>query len=144
MKKVLLLFLSIIMIGFTSCSKDEESETTTTNSSSSSSQTKTKTEVIITVTNPQGQTKSGYIVVMFKKEFDPKQAFDSNDIIKEVVSDNNGVAKFDLDNLVLNKVTYYFEVFSKNNNGDYILESIIRKKLDISKNQSIKTSIVIK
>jgi len=102
----------IIMMG--SCQKDDSS------SFSTSSTTTTTTAIIkITVTDGLGSTQAFKTVDMFDQEISLTQ---QNTVIKSAISNTNGVATFNMENLATNiPKTYYFGVF-KQVGIDYILQ----------------------
>ena len=136
MRKILLLTfcLSIIMV---SCSKEEITETS---EESISSNTSSKTEVVINVIDIHNNPKSGYVVMMFVQK--PSSTTTLPTIIKQVNSNSEGIAKFDLDSYLTTPKTLYFEAFTKDGNN-YIWKSISHPSKTISKGTKWTTSIIV-
>ena len=106
MKKIFL--LTTITLFFLSCSRDENS------SSSSSSTTNTQTtttSIKMNVVNAQNVPQSNVIVMMFKSKVTSSANLPA--IEKQVTSDSNGLANFDLSTYITSDIptTYYFEAF---------------------------------
>ncbi len=126
--KFLFIALSVMFI-MQSCEK-EESKTTAN----------TATEVVIVLEdiNNNNKPKEGYYVMMFNKPFDINNAKS----IKSVKTGKDGMATFNLEDLVTDKKTFYFEAFKKQGNT-YVQKSLARTKVEVSKHQSIKTNIPV-
>jgi len=137
MKKLFLfLFISAVIIA---CKKDESSLTT---SSSSNTTVITNTWVKLSVLNLQGDAVPGLKVMMFRVQ--PSNTSPLPPIIKEVTSDANGLAYFDLNNIVTTSipVTYYFEAF-RESGEDLIWESINHPSWEITKGTMVTSSILV-
>ena len=112
MKKIFL--LTTITLFFLSCSRDENS------SSSSSSTTNTQTtttSIKMNVVNAQNVPQSNVIVMMFKSKVTSSANLPA--IEKQVTSDSNGLANFDLSTYITSDIptTYYFEAFRQQGNN---------------------------
>jgi len=129
MRNYLLLTVCIAVL-FTSCSK-----------SSSTSTTLSETAIIFTVMDAENNVKSGYTIMMFTEKFQLDELFPT--IEKQVVSDSEGIAKFDLNDYIVNPKTLYFEAFVKEGNG-YVWKSIVHHpEITISKGTKTTTSIIV-
>lgn len=122
-----------------SCSKDEESSSTDTGGSST---TTTATWVKLTATTSTGVTKPNYIVMMFDQPVTSASALPP--IKKQVTTDANGLAYFDLNTLVTSTTptTYYFEAFVLSGDN-YVMKSISHPTYNIAKGQKITSSILV-
>lgn len=142
MKKNVFNVLTILLLAFITFSCTKEVETTTTSTSSTTTSTSSNTWVKLTVLDINGEVKPNYEVFMFESE--PSKTSPLPPIIKEVTTDANGLAYFDLSSLVTgtNSKTYYFEAFY-DNGTDYIWESITNYNVSISKGQMVTSSILV-
>lgn len=122
-----------------SCGKDESSLNTTTTTTTT---TTSETWVKLSVKNTQGVAQAGLKVMMFNIQ--PSNSSPLPSVIKEVVSDANGLAYFDLNMLVTTSipVTYYFEAF-RESGGNLIWESINHPSWDLKKGSMVTSSIVV-
>ncbi len=112
MKKLVLLFVSLAMIGLTSCSKDEEE--------------KVSTIVNVKVTN-KGKAEAGVTVCLFSEQagfnspfFTPFHAD------RKIITESDGVARFELQNVfdldaVRKQTTFYFGVFKGSDTDPTVL-----------------------
>lgn len=130
--------LALISIFTISCSKED-------NSSSTNSEViidHTSTWVKHTVMNLQGVAKPGLRVMMFKSAVSGTSTLPP--IEKEVISDANGLAYFDLTTTVTSDVAvkYYFEVFKTTTNG-MTWESITHPNYDLKKGTMVTSSIIV-
>lgn len=126
-----------IAVLFSSCSKVETSKTT---SSSSSSTTLSETAVILTVKDVQNNIKSGYTIMMFTEKVQLNEPLPT--IEKQIVSDSEGIVKFDLNDYIVNPTKLYFEAFVKEGNN-YIWKSISHPEGTIKKGTTWTTSIFV-
>lgn len=138
MKKALYI-IAIASLVF-SC-RSESTEENTSSSSSSSTQTST-TSVRMSVINSQNVTQKDIVVMMFKTK--PTSSTNLPNIEKQVISDTNGLANFDLSTYITSDiaVTYYFEAFKKEGNN-YVWISKTHPEIAIKKGQQTTTSIVV-
>lgn len=139
MKKIFFLFtLSLFLL---SCDRSETVTTETSTTGSSTTQT-TTTSVKMNVINSNSVPQAGVVVMMFREKVTSQQALPV--IVKEVTSDANGLAYFDLSTtLNANEEVFYFEAFRKNGNN-YTWVSTIHPVLTIKKNTQTTTSIIVK
>lgn len=138
MRKILT--IATLLVIFIGCSRTDESSSTES-SSSSSSQT-TNTTVKMNVVNAQSVPKSGITVMMFKTKVVTNAPLPN--IEKQVVSDANGLANFDLESYITSNIpqTYYFEAFTKQGNN-WVLVSTIHPEIQIKKGTQTTTSIIV-
>lgn len=137
MKKIFL--LTTITLFFLSCSRDENS------SSSSSSTTNTQTtttSIKMNIVNAQNVPQSNVIVMMFKSKVTSSANLPA--IEKQVTSDSNGLANFDLSTYITSDIptTYYFEAFRQQGNN-LVWVSTIHPEISIKKNTQVTTSIIV-
>ncbi|MFT5753105.1 MAG: hypothetical protein ACI924_000313, partial [Flavobacterium sp.] len=101
-RATLFALLTILVI---SCSKDEDSSSSETNTST------TTTWVKLTTLISAGIVKPNYKVIMFSTQ--PTTNTPLPTILKEVTTDANGLAYFDLNSMITDTTptTYYFESF---------------------------------
>ena len=122
-----------------SCSKDEKTNSTeTTNTSVNITNTMAK----ITVLTAAGVTKPNYVVMMFDQPFTTIATLPP--ILKQVTTDSNGLASFDMNTIVTNTTPkfYYFEAFVETTTG-YTLKTIPRFKTELVKGNSLTTSLLV-
>jgi hypothetical protein len=121
-----------------SCSKED----TTTNSTSTSSTTTTVTWAKITAITSSGTIKPNYIVMMFDQPVTNTNALPP--IIKQVTTDVNGLANFDLSTIVTSTTpkTYYFEAFVQSG-SNYTMKSVSHPSSQFSKGSMYATSIIV-
>ena len=137
-------FLKMSVVGIAailtiSCSKDEKTNSTeTTNTSVNITNTLAK----ITVLTAAGVTKPNYTVMMFDQPFSTIAPLPP--ILKQVTTDSNGLASFDLSTIVTNTTPkfYYFEAFVEIPTG-YTLKTIPRFKTELVKGTSLTTSLLV-
>ena len=140
--KIKFLKISIVAIATLltiSCSKDEKSNSTeTTNTSINVTNTLAK----ITVLTSGGITKPNYIVMMFDQPFSTSAPLPP--ILKQVTTDSNGLASFDMNSIVTNTTPkfYYFEAFVQTTTG-FDLKTIPRTKIELTKGTSLTTSLLV-
>ncbi|ELV7526167.1 hypothetical protein QMU91_002392 [Flavobacterium psychrophilum] len=137
LKATILAFVTIFTI---SCSKDDSSSTTETNTSGG---TTISTWAKFTVATPTGVIKPNYIVMMYDQPFSPTATMPT--IIKQVTTDANGLANFDLNTIVTTSTPkkYYFEVFTQSG-SDYILKTTFsRFDSDFSKGSHLTTTLLV-
>ncbi len=138
MKNILLL-MTLLLLLFSSCEKEESTTSTIIHKEDV---IETQTEVRITVLNTQEEPQSNYVVMMFEEEIDENEPLPP--ILKQVITDESGLASFDLGNMVSENETkiYYFEAFTEIPNG-YVYESLFHTKLEVKKGSRVSTSIVV-
>lgn len=131
------LFLAIFAL---SCSKDKDEEATFT--SSSSSTTETQTSVKLTAITSSNETKANYVVMMFDEPATVTSPLPP--IIMQVTTDVNGLAHFDLTQIVISSTpkTYYFEAFEPDGEN-YIWRSITHPSYDLKKGRMVTSSILV-
>ncbi len=131
MKKVFLLFVSIAMIGLTSCKEDED-----------------KTPKVASVVNVKvtkaGKEKAGVTVCMFseKKGFGT-QLFQPIHADKKIITEGNGVASFDLQevfnlDIIDTQTTFYFGIFTDGDSPKVLGKTAVTIKKGETKNVEIK------
>ena len=135
MRKITLFLVATVLLF--SCKKDE-----TNFSSSSSTTTTTENWVKLSVINAQGIVKPGLKVMMFREPVTMNSPLPA--IIKTVVSDNSGLAFFDLNSFITTDIAvkYYFEAFRETNDG-LIWESINHPSWNIIKGTMVTSSIIV-
>lgn len=134
------LILASVTIFTISCSKDESSSTTSTGGSST---TTINTWAKFTITTPEGVVKPNYIVMMFDTPFSTSAPMPV--IIKQVISDANGLANFDLDAIVITSITkkYYFEAFVLSGSNYVLKTNFSRFDSDFAKGNNLTTSLLV-
>ena len=137
MKKILL--LALFALTLINCSRTDESSTDSTTTSTTQT---TQTSVKMNVVNSQNQKQPGIIVMMFKTKVTNSSNLPT--IEKQVISDANGLANFDLSSYISSDINqkYYFEAFKLQNNN-YVCISTTHPEIDIKKNTQITTSIIV-
>jgi hypothetical protein len=138
-KTSILFFITIFSI---SCSKDESTSTTET---TGSSVTITNTSAKFTVRTSAGMLKPNYIVMMFDQPFSPSAVLLTSSIIKQVTTDANGIANFDLNTIVTHTTDkkYYFEAFIQTPTGFELKTNFSRFSVDLKKGNSLVTSLIV-
>ena len=137
LKATVLALFTILSI---SCSKDDDSTSIDT---SQSSTTVINTWAKFTVATPSNVVKPNYIVMMFEQPFSPNAPLPT--IIKQVTTDANGLANFDLNAIVTTATPkkYYFEVFTQSGT-DYTLKTTFsRYDSDFSKGSHLTTTLLV-
>lgn len=127
----MLSLLSILFIGFSSCSDDDDDAPFL------------GANVEVTVKNLAGIVQKGETVYMYKD----KEVTDSTkpeDATKQIVTDENGVAKFSLNltelNILESQTTLYFAVFYKVGDKSLVAGS---SGVTVKRNESKKLDITI-
>lgn len=142
MKNKYLKSLSFAIIAFIafSCSSDETINTTET--SGTSTTINSNASVKLTAINSSGATKANYIIMMFETPLTTNSPMPT--IIKQVTTDANGLANFDLSTIVTSATPkkYYFEAFISNG-SNYTLKSISHPDFDIAKGIVVTSSIIV-
>ena len=135
--KIFTLFFLIILS--VSCSKDDEVSTEYTQNTST---TTTNTWVKLTARTINGTVKPNYKIMMFSTE--PSMTAALPPILKEVTTDVNGLAYFDLNSMITSSTptTYYFEAFTDTPTG-YQLRSISHFNTEIKKGNMVTSSILV-
>jgi hypothetical protein len=131
--------LALVTIFTISCSKDESSNTT---DESSSSTTQSQTWVKLTAITTAGVPKANYKIMMFKTQPTTTTALPT--IEKEVTTDANGLAYFDLNTMITSTIpaTYYFEAFVQTG-ADYTWKSVTHYNVNLSKGTMATSSIIV-
>ena len=134
--------LSVLTFLTISCSKDESTSTTET---SGSSVTISNTSAKFTVRTSAGTLKPNYIVMMFDQPFSPSAVLLTSSIIKQVTTDANGIANFDLNTIVTHTTDkkYYFEAFIQTPTGFELKTNFSRFSVDLKKGNSLVTSLIV-
>jgi hypothetical protein len=134
--------LSIVIIFTISCTKDESTSTTET---SGSSITISNTSAKFTVRTSAGMLKPNYIVMMFDQPFDPSAVLLASSIIKQVTTDANGIANFDLNTIVTHTTEkkYYFEAFIQTPTGFELKTNFSRFSVNLNKGNTLVTSLIV-
>lgn len=121
------------------CTKEEK--TISTNYSQSTS-TQSSTTVTLSVIDSEGSIKVGYHVLMFNSKVKLNQPI--GPIQMEVISDENGIATFDLDGYITNVPdSVFFEACTKQGNN-YVVESITHPGFLVEKGHKITSGIMVK
>ncbi|SDE04513.1 hypothetical protein SAMN05421544_102160 [Riemerella columbipharyngis] len=123
------------------CRKEES--TTSTSSSSSTEIIKTSTSAKITVLHENGSTQEGVVVLMFDAKVETDKPLPR--ILKEAVTDSNGLAYFDLAFFESSEgQTFYFAGFTKNSDDSYSLIGKNQPAFTLKKGHVYSSEIVIK
>ena len=135
--KIFTLFFLIILS--VSCSKDDEVSTEYTQNTST---TTTNTWVKLTARTINGTVKPNYKITMFNVQ--PSTTAALPPILKEVTTDVNGLAYFDLNSMITSSIpsTYYFEAFIETPTG-YQLKSITHFNTELVKGNMVTSSIIV-
>lgn len=138
MKKLILTFATLALMASCRSESSEESNSMETETSTQTSSTLVK----MNVSNSQNIAQKDIVVMMFKAKV--TSATNLPTIEKQVTSDSNGLANFDLSAYITSNIptTYYFEAFKKDGNN-YIWVSKTHPEISIKKNQQVTTSIVV-
>ena len=130
-KAMTLAFITLMII---SCTKEESSSSTTTTISA--------TGVKLTAQTANGELKEDYIIMMFATRPALNEVLPP--IIKQVRTNENGLAFFDLNAVITSTIekTYYFEAFV-DIEGDYLWTSITHPSFDIKKGNMHTSSILV-
>jgi hypothetical protein len=133
-KSTLFALLTILVI---SCSKNEDSSSSETNTST------TTTWVKLTTLISAGIVKPNYKVIMFSTQ--PTTNTPLPTILKEVTTDANGLAYFDLNSMITSTTptTYYFEAFISDGSGGYVWKSISHFNVSLIKGSIATSSILV-
>lgn len=141
MKTIFLKATILVLVTFftISCSKDDDSSSTETGGGSS---TTTNTWVKLTAITSTGVNKPNYIIMMFDQPVTSSSALPP--IKKQVTTDANGLAYFDLNSMVTSTIpkTYYFEAFVQNGTG-YTWKSVSHYTVDLKKGTMATSSIIV-
>lgn len=132
--------LALIAIFTISCSKDSSSSTTDTQVSGG---TTINTWAKFTIATPAGIIKPNYIVMMFEQPFTTTTQLPT--IIKQVTSDANGLAYFDLNTIVTSTTSkkYYFEAFTQSGANYVLRTNYSRFDSDFSKGSNLTTTLLV-
>ena len=132
--------LALLTIFTISCSKDDDSSSTETGGGSS---TTTNTWVKLTATTSTGVVKPNYIIMMFDQPVTSASALPP--IKKQVTTDANGLAYFDLNSMITSTTptTYYFEAFVSNGSGGYTWKSVTHYQTNLAKGTMVTSSIIV-
>jgi hypothetical protein len=133
-KATLFALLTILVI---SCSKDEDSSSSETNTST------TTTWVKLTTLISAGIVKPNYKVIMFSTQ--PTTNTPLPTILKEVTTDANGLAYFDLNSMITDTTptTYYFESFTTYLSVGYVWKSVSHFNVSLIKGSTVTSSILV-
>ena len=119
------------------CSKEES---TSSSSSESSSTTQSTTEANLNVVDIDSNPKAGYTVMMFLEK--PSLNEPLPEIQMQVISNAEGLARFDLKDYITGPTTLYFEAFTVDGNN-YIWESVTHPVKTIDVGTKWTTSIIV-
>lgn len=135
------LALTTVIISVISCSKNDSSDSSFT-AGSITTTTTSNTSVKLTASTSANVLKPNYIIMMFDQPVTSSTALPP--IKKQVITDANGVANFDLTSIVTGTTAtkYYFEAFVETPTG-YTWKSVSHPSYDISKGQVITSSIIV-
>lgn len=130
MKKLFIIgLLSALFLGFTSCDKDDDAPLLGAN-------------VKVTVKNWPGASKDGVTVYMYDKEVTSSTT--KGDAKKQVVTDANGVADFDITfsklNIIESQTSLYFAVFYTVGSTETVAGS---SGITVERNKSYNVDVVI-
>lgn len=130
--------LALVTVMTFSCSKSSSSSTDTGGSST----TTTNTWVKLTATNATGANKPNYIIMMFDQPVTSTTALPP--IKKQVVTDANGLAYFDLNSMITTTTPtkYYFEAFVQSG-ANYIWKSVTHFDVDLAKGTMATSTIIV-
>ncbi|MFT7251123.1 MAG: hypothetical protein ACI9FW_000843 [Flavobacterium sp.] len=133
-RATLFTLLTILVI---SCSKDEDSSSSETNTST------TTTWVKLTTLISAGIVKPNYKVIMFSTQ--PTTNTPLPTILKEVTTDANGLAYFDLNSMITDTTptTYYFESFTTYLSVGYVWKSVSHFNVSLIKGSIVTSSILV-
>lgn len=139
MKKIF--FLSALLSLSINCSSSDDEVSTSETSTTTTTQS-TSTAVKMNVVNAQNVKQPNITVMMFKTKVTTTTNLPT--IEKQVVSDSNGLANFDLSSYITSNIAqdYYFEAFKKEGNN-YVMISTTHPVISIKKNNQVTTSIVV-
>ena len=131
--------LALLTIFTISCSKDDDSSSTETGGGSS---TTTNTWVKLTATTSAGVVKPNYIIMMFDQPVTSASALPP--IKKQVTTDANGLAYFDLNTMITSTTptTYYFEAFVQSG-SNYVWKSVTHYQVNLAKGTMATSSIIV-
>ena len=132
--------LALVTILTISCSKDSSSSSTDTNTSGG---TTINTNAKFTVATPSGVVKANYLVLMFDQPFSPTATLPP--IIKQEISDINGLVNFNLNTLVTTSTPkkYYFEVFTLSGTTYTLKTTFSRFNNDFVKGSQLTTTLLV-
>ena len=135
-KATILVLVTIFTI---SCSKDDDSSSTETGGGSS---TTTNTWVKLTATTSAGVVKPNYIIMMFDQPVTSASTLPP--IKKQVTTDANGLAYFDLNTMITSTTptTYYFEAFVQSG-SNYVWKSVTHYQVNLAKGTMATSSIIV-
>jgi len=122
-----------------SCSSDDSQTFTETVSQET---TQTNTWVKLTASTAAGVNKQGYIIMMFEEPVTAANALPP--IKKQVTTDANGLAYFDLNSMVTSseEKTYYFEAFTENG-SNLVWKSVSHPSFSLKKGTMSTSSIIV-
>lgn len=133
-------FLLTLTVFFSfSCSKNDSSNPAGVTTYTS---TQSYTWVKLTATTAANVNKPNYIIMMFDQPVTSTTALPP--IIKQVTTDANGLAYFDLKTIVTTSTlkTYYFEAFTQTTSG-YMMESVTHPAIQMKSGNMITSSIIV-
>ncbi|WP_421497875.1 hypothetical protein [Flavobacterium columnare] len=136
--------LALLTIFTISCSKDDSSSSeTSTSTTTTATTTTTNTWVKLTATTSTGILKPNYIIMMFDQPVTSSSSLPP--IKKQVTTDANGLAYFDLNTMITNTTptTYYFEAFVSNGSGGYTWKSVTHYQTNLAKGTMATSSIIV-
>ena len=130
---------SLITILSISCSSDDSSDTTEIADGGTA---QTQTWVKLTAMTSTGVVKSNYKILMFEQPVSSTTVLPA--IKKEVTTDVNGLAYFDLNTMITSNTptTYYFEAFVQSGEN-YVWKSVSHPNFQLKKGTMATSSIIV-
>jgi hypothetical protein len=123
----------------TSCEKKTSTTTTTTTNNTN---TTTDTWVKLTATTSGNVNKPNYIIMMFDQPVTSASSLPT--ILKQVTTDANGLAYFDLNSMITSSTpkTYYFEAFVQSGTN-YTWKSVTHYNTNLAKGTMATSTIIV-
>lgn len=133
--------LALFIIVSASCSKDDDSNSINSGGGGTSTPT-TNTWVKLSAVTTGSVAKPNYIIMMFDEPATSTSPLPP--IKKQVITDANGVAFFDLNSMLTSTTakTYYFEAFVQDG-STYVWKSISHYQASLKKGSMVTSSIIV-
>lgn len=145
MKNLSKLLLSLSFIGLISVGCEKEKSISTTNSTTTSieeNSTTTKSKLTLSVLDVEGKVQPGTTVEIYQYEIDCEKTLTQTKL-SSVVSDNNGIAVFDMDAYAKDvPVEYYFAAFD-NQQEEKVKIFLGGRMIEIKKDTQTTTSLLL-
>lgn len=131
--------LALVAFFSISCSNDDSSSSTDITNGGN---TQIQTWVKLTAMTTDGVVKPNYKIMMFDEPVTSASALPP--VKKEVTTDANGLAYFDLNTMITSATpkTYYFEAFVQNGTG-YTWKSVSHYNVNLAKGTMATSSIIV-